>query len=175
MKNRKPSLIVLSLSLGLSVAFLVLICLGLFGVVVPSWFAEANYNYMIALILVALNLILDTIFLVIEVKGRLDIPEWFRVVFFVGFFVFTNIYYYFNLYSIIYTEILFYVYLSVVLAILSISIFYNVQKNHNNSVKSSNAYAAISTFAYSTSLFLIFETVVSAVKLIAFGTDVQNG
>lgn len=167
MKNRKPSLLVLSLSLGLSVGFLVLVCLGLFGVVVPSWIKANNYNYMIALLLVVLNLVLDIVFMVIETKNKLDIPEWFRVVFFIGFFIFTNVYYYFGLYSIIYTEILFYVYLAVVFAVLSISIFFNVQKNENNMVKTTNAYAAVSTFTYSTSMFLIFETIVALVKIVS--------
>lgn len=167
MKNRKPSLLVLSLSLGLSVAFLVLVCLGLFGVVVPSWLVDNDYNYMIALVLVALNLALDIVFMVIETKNKLDIPEWFRVVFFVGFFVFTNVYYYFGLYSLIYTQLLFYVYLSVVLSILSISIFFNVQKNENNMVRTNNAYACVSTFTYSTSMFLIFETIVALVKIVS--------
>ena len=174
MKNKKPSLIVLSLSLGLSVAFLVLLCLGLFGVVVPSWIKDSSFNFMFAFVLVALNLALDIVFMVIETKQKLDIPEWFRVVFFVGFFIFTNVYYYFGLYSIIYTQILFYVYLAIVLAILSISIFFNVQKDENNILKTKNAYAAISTFTYSTSMFLMIETVISAVKIIA-QQNITNG
>ncbi|MBQ9790111.1 MAG: hypothetical protein IJW24_00765 [Clostridia bacterium] len=175
MKNKKPSLIVLSVSLGLSIAFTVLLCLGLFGVLVPSWIKEQNFNYMIAFVLVILNLVLDIVFMVVESKRKLDIPEWFRVVFFIGFFIFTNVYYYFGLYTIIYTEVLFYIYLSIVLSILSISIFFNVQKNENNQVKSSNAYAAISTFTYSTSMFLIFETIITAIKIVSNANDVENG
>ena len=174
MKNKKPSLVVLSLSLGLSVAFLVLLNLGLFNVVVPSWIKNSSFNYMVGFVLVALNLILDITFMVIEAKKKLDIPEWFRVVFFIGFFVFTNVYYYFGLYSIIYTEILFYIYLSVVLSILAISVFYNIQKNENNQIKTSNAYASVTTFTYSTSIFLIIETIVTAIKIIS-GQGIQTG
>jgi len=109
--------------------------------------------------------------MVIEKHKLLEIPEWFRVVFFIGFFVFTNVYYYFGLYNIIYTEMLFYIYLSVVLSILSISIFYNVQKNEKNVVKSNNKFAAVSTFTYSTSMFLIIETAITLVKVIFKATE----
>jgi len=74
MKNKKPSLIVLSLSLGLSVAFLVLLCLGLFGVVVPPWIKDSSFNFMFAFVLVALNLALDIVFMVIETKQKLYSP-----------------------------------------------------------------------------------------------------
>ena len=66
---------------------------------------------------------------------------------------------------------LFYVYLSIVLTILSISIFYNVQKDEKNVVKSSNKFTAVSTFTYSTSMFLIIETLISLVKVIFKATE----
>ena len=173
MQNKKPSFIVLILSLALSVAHLVLLFLGVFGVLVPSWLIESNFNYLLAFCLLALNLILDIVFLVIEKHKLLEIPEWFRVVFFIGFFIFTNVYYYFGLYNLIYTVIILYVYLAVVLSIASISIFYNVQKDDRNIVKSNNKFACVSTFTYSTSMFLIIETAVIAVKII-FGMNTAS-
>jgi len=171
MSNKKPSFIVLSISLALTVAYLVVLFLGVFGVLVPSWMITSNFNFLLAFCLAALNLILVIVFMVIEKHKLLEIPEWFRVVFFIGFFVFTNVYYYFGLYNIIYTEMLFYIYLSVVLSILSISIFYNVQKNEKNVVKSNNKFAAVSTFTYSTSMFLIIETAITLVKVIFKATE----
>lgn len=175
MKNQKPSFITLSLSLALSVVHLVILFLGIFGVIVPSWQINTNFNYLISFCLIAVNFILVIVFMAIEKLKVLSIPEWFRVVFFVGFFVFTNIYYYFNLYNIIYTEILFYIYLATVLSILSISIFYNVQKDDKGMVKSNNKFACISTFTYSTSIFLIIETIVTAIKIISSNGNVTNG
>ena len=174
MTNRKPSYITLICSLALSVAQIVILFLGVFGVLVPSWHIASNFNYLIAFCLIAINLILDIVFMVIESKNLLEIPEWFRVVFFIGFFVFTNLYYYFNLYNLIYTEILFYVYLATVLSILSISIFYNVQKE-GKTVKSNNKFATVSTFTYATSMFLMIETVITAVKILFHGTKIANG
>lgn len=168
MTNRKPSYITLICSLALSVAQLVILFLGVFGVLVPTWHIGSSFNYLIAFCLIAVNLILDIVFMIIENKKLLDIPEWFRVVFFIGFFVFTNIYYYFNLYNIIYTEILFYIYLATVLSILSISIFYNVQKE-GKTVKTNNKFACVSTFTYATSMFLVIETVITAVKVLLGG------
>ena len=175
MTNRKPSYITLICSLALSVIQLVILFLGVFGVLVPTWHISTNFNYLVAFCLVIVNFILDIVFMAIENKKLLDIPEWFRVVFFVGFFVFTNIYYYFNLYSLIYTEIIFYIYLAAVLSVLSISIFYNVQKDETRVAKTTNKYAAVSTFTYSTSIFLIIETIVSAVKVLINGGTVTSG
>lgn len=175
MKNQKPSFITLSLTLALTVVHLVILFLGIFGVLVPSWQIHSNFNYLIAFCLIAVNFILVIVFMAIEKHKLLVIPEWFRVVFFIGFFVFTNIYYFFNLYSIIYTEILFYMYLATVLTILSISIFYNVQKDEKGMVKSNNKFACVSTFTYSTSMFLIIETIVTAIKVVANGGNIVNG
>jgi len=175
MTNRKPSYITLICSLALSILQLVILFLGVFGVLVPTWHVYSGFNYLVAFCLIAINLILDIVFMAIENKKLLDIPEWFRVVFFIGFFVFTNIYYYFNLYSLIYTEIIFYIYLATVLTILSISIFYNVQREGGKTVKSNNKYAALSTFTYSTSMFLVIETIVTAVKVLLNGGNVTNG
>lgn len=175
MQNRKPSYITLCLSLGLSVALFVFLLLGLFGVIVPSWIEEASFNYLFAFFLILLNLLLNILFMVIEKKNLLDFPEWLRVVFFVGFFVFTGLYYYFGLYTIIYTEIIAYVYLAFVLSILSLSIFFNLQKSDKNVVKTSNTYVATSTFAYSTAMFLIIETIVSAFKIVIHHNSVTNG
>ena len=96
MSNQKPSFITLLVSLVLSVAHLVILFLGVFGVLVPDWHIFSNFNYLIAFCLIAVNFILVIVFMVIEKHKLLDIPEWFRVVFFIGFFVFTNIYYLFG-------------------------------------------------------------------------------
>jgi len=113
--------------------------------------------------------------MVIEKKKLLIIPEWFRVEFFIGFLIFTVVYYYFNLFNYLLTKIVLYVYLATVLSILSISIFFNVHKNDKNVAKTSNAYAGISTFTYATSMFLLIETVVTAIKIIINGSNIANG
>ena len=173
--DKKPSYITLILSLILSVAHSVILFLGVFGVLVPAWHMGTNFNYLVAFCLIAINFILVIVFMTIEKHKLLEIPEWFRVVFFVGFFIFTNIYYFFNLYNLIYTEIVFYVYLATVLSILSISIFYNVQREDKKVVKSNNKYACISTFTYSTSMFLVIETVVTAIKILLHGSNIASG
>ena len=175
MKNQKASYITLLISLVLSVAHLVILFLGVFGVLVPDWQVFSNFNYLIAFSLIAVNFILVIVFMTIEKYKLLEIPEWFRVVFFIGFFVFTNVYYFFNLYNLIYTEILFYVYLALVLSVLSISIFYNVQKDDKGMVKSNNKFACVSTFTYSTSMFLIIETIITVIKVLTNNGTIANG
>ena len=173
MNNRKASYITLICSLCLSVAQLVILFLGVFGVLVPTWHIESSFNYLVAFCLIAVNLILDVVFMVIENKKLLEIPEWFRVVFFIGFFVFTNIYYFFNLYNLIYTSIIFYIYIAVVLSILSISIFYNVQRE-GKTAKVNNKFAAVSTFTYATSMFLVIETIITALRTLFNSVKVTN-
>ena len=93
-------------------------------------------------------------------------PEWFKDVFYIGFFVFTNIYYLFGLYSTLAGLIVFYVFLAFVLNIISLSIFFNIQKSETNVLKTTTTYTVFTTFAYAVAFFAMVETIISAFKII---------
>jgi len=57
MTNRKPSYITLICSLAFSILQLVILFLGVFGVLVPTWHVYSGFNYLVAFCLIAINLI----------------------------------------------------------------------------------------------------------------------
>lgn len=162
----KFSSILLWTVLGLSLVHLTFLLLGLFNVVTPSTLERENFNYILAFALVAICLILYIVFMVIEKTKKMIFPEWFKSIFFVGFYVFTNVYYYFGLFNTLAGLIVFYTFLAFVLNIIAVSVFYNTQKSETNILKSTTTFTTITTFTYAVSAGAIIETIISAFKLI---------
>lgn len=160
----------LYLALVLSVAHLTFLVLGLFGVLTPSYLKREFFNYIVAFILLILCLALYITIMVVEKKGKLFIPEWIKVVLYLGFYIFTNIYYYFGFFGNIAGLIILYAYLTFVINIIALAVFFNTQKNDSNTVKSSPAFITISVFSYSVACGAIIEVLVSAVKMIFFSS-----
>ncbi len=154
--------------LVLSVAHLVFLLLGVFNVLTPKCLTREYFNYILAFVLVALCLCLYICLMVIESKKKLIIPEWFKVVFYVGFYVFTNVYYYFGLYGSVAGLIVFYVFFAFVLNIIALAVFFNTQKSETNVLKTSTTFTTLTTFTYAVSAGAILEVLVSAVKMIFF-------
>ena len=164
--NIKLSTILLYTVLAFSVIHSLFLLLSLFSVVPMHFLEKINFNYVTAFVLVGICLLLYIGLMFVEKSKKLVIPEWFKDVFYVGFFVFTNIYYLFGLYSNIISLIVFYVYLAFVLNLISLSIFFNIQKSETNVLKTTTTYTVFTTFAYSVALFAMIETIISAFKLI---------
>lgn len=169
--NIKLSTILLYSALVFSVTHLTFLLLSLFNVVPMKFLDDIKFNYVIALVLVGICLLLYIAFMFIEKSKKLVIPEWFKDVFFVGFFVFTNIYYLFGLYSNIISLVIFYIYLTSVINIISLSIFFNIQKSETNILKTTTTYTVFTTFTYSVALFAMLETVISAFKIVFVKTS----
>ena len=170
--NIKLSTILLYTVLAFSVIHSLFLILSLFSVVPMPFLEKINFNYVTAFVLVGVSLLLYVGFMFIEKSKKLVIPEWFKDVFYVGFFIFTNIYYLFGLYSNIASLIVFYIYLALVLNIISLSIFFNIQKSETNVLKTTTTYTVFTTFTYSVALFAMIETVISAFKIIFFNKSV---
>lgn len=158
--------------LVLSVAHLVFLLLGLFNVLTPSFLNRQYFNYIVAFVLVGVCLVLYICLMVIEQKQKLIIPTWFKIVFYIGFYVFTNVYYYFGLYGSVAGTICLYIYLAFVINIIALAVFFNTQKSDTNVLKTSVVFTTITTFAYAITACALIETIVSAVKIIFFSTTV---
>ena len=89
-----------------------------------------------------------------------------KSVLYFGFFIFTNIYYSFGLFENFWTLILFYLYLGFVLNILSLSVFYNLQKTESGIIKTNNGFVAFFTFSASVAGATIIEIVVTSIKIL---------
>lgn len=169
--NLKLSTILLYSVLVFSVTHLTFLLLSLFNVVPMKFLEHVKFNYVIAFVLVGICLLLYIAFMFIEKSKRLNIPEWFKDVFYVGFFVFTNIYYLLGLYSNIISLVIFYIYLAFVINIISLSIFFNIQKSETNVLKTTTTYTVFTTFTYSVAFFAMLETIISAFKILFVKTS----
>ena len=78
-------------TLSFSVIHLLILTLNLFGV--TRFVFHENFNYIVAYILVVASLALYVFGFYIYKFARLYIPAWFRMLFYIAFYLFTNIYY----------------------------------------------------------------------------------
>ena len=167
MKKIKLSNILLYTALALSGVWIVLLTLGAFKVFDLSALAGKNFNYIAAYVIVIVGLLLYIGFMFIEKIKGLIIPEWFKNLFYISFFIFTNVYYFFGLYGTIAGLIIFDVCLACLLNIAAVSIFYNTQKDEKNSVKTTNKFLSLTTFSYAVSGGTIYLIIAGIIKIIS--------
>ena len=87
---KKVSNILLYGALAISGIYTILLALGAFGVLNISSIAGSHFNYVWALIIVVAGLALYVAFMFIEKIRNLIIPEWFKYLFYLAFFVFPS-------------------------------------------------------------------------------------
>lgn len=164
---KKLSKILLVSSIVLSVGWVIVLALGLFNVLNYSAVIGTHFNYIAGFTIVILGLLLYIAMMFIEKWKNLIIPIWFKNLFYVAFFVFTNIYYFFGLYNTLAGLLIFDVYLAILINILSVSIFYNTQKDSKNLVKTSDKFLTVSCCSYSFAAILIYQVLSCVCKIIA--------
>ena len=149
-----------------TVVHILVLTLNLFG---ATDFAVPDYfNYIVAYVLVILSLGLYIFgFFITKIRG-LILPVWFRIMFYFAFFVFTNTYYLSGLFANIYAVIFLFAYISLLVNILSLSIFYNVNKDEKNRLKTPTSYIIASVFFYSVAINAIIQFVINIFKAFLF-------
>ena len=145
---------------------LLLLFLNVFGISSIQFFD--GFNYFTEFVLVVISLVLYITCFFIEKITNLKIPSWFEVVFYVAFFLFTNTYYCIGAYSNIFAVAILFAYLSFLVTIINISVFYHTQKDENTKLKASRNYIITSIFFYSVATNALIELFVTAIKLFAF-------
>lgn len=168
-KITKPELAANLTLVGVLVAtavHILIVSLNLFGV--TNFAVPANFNYIFAYILTLICLSLYIFGFSISKFKKIVFPAWLRIFFYVAFFVFTNVYYILGLYVRLYAIMVFYAYIAFLITILSVSIFYNVQKDEKNRLKSSNKFICLSVLCYSVAFTTLVQFVVAIFKVIFF-------
>ena len=169
MNNFKKDLvcnITLICVLVFSFVHLTLLTLNLFGVTALEF--RENFNYLIAYILAVVCLGLYVFgFFITKIKN-LSIPAWFRMLFYIAFYLFTNVYYTLGLFGNIFALIAFFAYIAFLANIISLSVFYNVQKDEKNRLKSTNRFLLTSVFMYSVAINSIIMFLITTFKAFVF-------
>jgi len=160
------SAIILYVLLGLSALHFIFLMLGLFGVVTPECLEREHFNYIVAFVLLALVIIFYALFVWLETKKNLVVPTWFKIVLYVGLYIFTNIYFYFGLYEHIGLTIIAYIFFAFIFNIFALGLYFNSEKNDNGYIKTSDKFPCFKTFAIAMTFGVIFELVISTLKLL---------
>ena len=150
--------------LAFSFVHILLLTLNLFSVTSLKFFE--GFNYLIAYVLVVVCLGLYVFGFFIKKINGLEIPAWFRMMFYIAFYLFTNVYYSLGLFKNIYALVAFFVYIAFLVNIVSLSVFYNVQKDEKNRLKSTNKFLITSVFFYATAINALIQFVINVYKWI---------
>ncbi len=162
----------LSFALFFTAVHLLLISFNLFGI--SNFSVPENFSYVMAYILSLCCLALYIFGFSISKFKKIMFPAWLRIVFYVAFFLFTNTYYVTGLYNTWVGLIIFYAYVAFLINILSVSIFYNIQKDEKNRLKASNKFITFSVLCYSIAFSTIVQFAISAVKVLFFETALST-
>lgn len=169
MKNFKKDLacnITLISVLVCSLIHLTFLILGIFDVVDLK--TTASFNYIVSFVLVIACLLLYILGFFISNIKRLSIPSWFRVMFYIAFFVFTNTYYVLGLYENIWFLLIFFAYISVLINVICLSLFYNIQKDEKGRLKTSAKYLCVCVCMWSIAVCSFVQFVVNFMKAFVF-------
>jgi hypothetical protein len=98
-------------------------------------------------------------------------PAWLRIMFYIAFFLFTNTYYILGWFGTIFGLILFFAYIAFLIGVLSVSIFYNVQKDEKNRLKSTTRFISLSIFCYSIAFSTFVQFAVAIIRIAFFHTN----
>lgn len=153
--------------LAFSAVHLLLLTLNLFNV--TNFNLPENFSYIFAYILMIFCLGLYILGFWIDNIKTLKIPTWFKVMFYIAFFIFTNVYYIAGLYHNIFFVVIFIAYISFLLNICAISICFNINKDEKNKLKISTKTLIFNTTTYAISLCSLALFLISIIKVIFVG------
>lgn len=151
-----------------AIHFLV-ITLNLFGAIKIS--LPPVFDYIVAYVLIAACLALYIFGFSITKFKSIMFPAWLRIMFYIAFFLFTNTYYILGLYGKTFGLVIFFAYIAILISILSVSIFYNVQKDEKNRLKSTARFISLSIFCYSIAFATLVQFAVAIIRIAFMKTD----
>ena len=152
--------------LAFTVCHLVLISLNLFSV--TNFNLYEDFNYLVAYLFIIFSLALYIFgFFITKIKG-LAFPAWLRIMFYFAFFVFTNTFYILGWHQNIIALAFMFAYLGFCIGVVSLSVFYNAQKDDKNRLKSSKKFILTSVFFYSVGASSLLVLIITAIKAFFF-------
>ena len=169
-KKDLASNIVLICVLAFSGIHLLLITLNLFNV--THFALPTNFSYITAYILMIICFCLYILGFWIERLKNLKIPTWFKMTFYISFFLFTNVYYILGLYYNLFFSLVFVACLALFFNICGLSVYFNMTKDDKNKLKASTKELIFNSTAYSIVLCALSLFVISTMKVLFCSTFV---
>ena len=147
-----------------TVAHLVIVTIGFFTKINIELYDE--FNFIVAYILIGLSLALYILGFFTYKLTNVYMPSWFRIMFYVAFFLFTNVYYLLNWYGSILGLIFFFAYFAFLISIICLSVYFNVEKDNKNKLKTVPKHLIVNVYFYSVAVQSVFQFFVNLVKRI---------
>ena len=160
--------ITLICTLSFTCIHLLLLTLNLFGV--TRFVLHENFNYIVAYILVIASLALYVFGFYLYRFSNMYIPTWFRMLFYIAFYLFTNVYYILGCFNHLLGLIFFFAYVAFLMSIASLSIYFNSQKDEKNKLKIAPKSLLSSVYFYSIAGNALLQFIINLVKVIFFKT-----
>ena len=160
--------ITLICTLSFTCIHLLLLTLNLFGV--TRFELHENFSYIVAYILVIASLALYVFGFYLYRFSNMYIPTWFRMLFYIAFYLFTNVYYILGWFNHLLGLIFFFAYIAFLMSIASLSIYFNTQKDEKNKLKIAPKSLLSSVYFYSIAGNAILQFIINLVKVIFFKT-----
>ncbi len=167
-KKDLASNITLLCVLVFSAVHLLLLTLNLFNV--TNFALPYGFSYITAYILMIFSFALYIGCFFVENIKRLTIPTWFKIMFYIAFFLFTNVYYILGLYQNIIFMLAFVAYIAFLINIIALAVHFHVNKDEHNKLKLSTMGLIFNTATYSVALSALVLFIISLVKII-IGTN----
>jgi hypothetical protein len=165
-KNDLACNITLIAFLVFSITHLVIVTLGFFCKINLDIYED--FNHIVAFVMIGVSLALYTFGFFIHKFSNVYIPAWFRIMFYIAFFLFTNVYYLLGWYLHIIGLIFFFAYISFLICIICLSVYFNTQKDNKNKLKTVPKHLIVNVMFYSIAIEAIFQFIVNFVKTFAF-------
>lgn len=158
--------ITLICTLSFTCIHLLLLTLNLFGV--TRFELHDNFNYIIAYIMVIASLALYVFGFYLYRFSNMYIPTWFRMMFYIAFYLFTNVYYILGCFNYLIGLVFFFAYIAFLMSIISLSIYFNTQKDEKNKLKIAPKSLLASVYFYSIAGNALLQFVINFIKVIFF-------
>lgn len=152
-----------------TIVHIIVLTLNLFGSM--SFAVPNGFSYIFAYILTIVCLALYILGFFVSRLKKMTFPAWLRICFYIAFFLFTNVYYILGLYQTIVGTIILFAYVGFLISIISVSIFYNAQKDDKNRLKSTYKFISLSVLCYGVAFTTFIEFLITLIKVLFFKTD----
>lgn len=138
--------------------FLIFTIVDLFRSVSTKEFTIYTKNFLLTFSMIVVATVVYLLLLYFE-RGKLKYPEWFKSFIVVSVLIFFIVYPFFNLFTIIYFDILFNIVIGIVSSIIGVSIFYNYLKNDKNNLKAKPVMVVFFSFMFAITTAVFIELI----------------
>lgn len=162
------------LACNIALIFFIIFTAVHFTVVTLSFFCKIDlnlyesFNHLIAYTMIVVSLALYIFGFFLYKFSNLYIPAWFRLMFYTAFFLFTNVYYLCGWFLNIIGLIFFFAYLAFLVCIICLSVYFNIEKDNKNKLKTIPKHLIVNVYFYSLAIQSIVQFIVNFVKYFAF-------